>query len=74
MFSCLECFGAVIASFVGLCAAISTAVQDKVRAVNADYFMDRRNRQAHDIQEAYARASPPGSHLSGFSARSGMSY
>jgi hypothetical protein len=75
--TCLGCFGAVIASVVGICAVISTAVQDRVKSVNANYFFDRRNRQAEDIQKAYARASAGGSSrspLSHFSVQSGMSY
>ena len=28
--------------------------------MNANYFFDRRNRQAQDIHEAHARASPVG--------------
>ena len=81
MVSCFECLGAAIASIVGLSAAISAAVQDRVRSVNANYFLDRRQRQAQDIQGAYARASAASgsqlgsvkSHLSGFSAHS-VSY
>jgi len=60
MLTCLECFGAAIASIAGLCAAVSATVQNRVRSVNANYFFDRRNRQAQDIREAYARASPVG--------------
>ena len=75
MLTWLECIGAVIASTLGLCAAMSTAVQDRVQSVNANYFFDRRDRQAQDIHEAYARASPRGgSTLGGFSVYSGMSY
>ena len=82
MVTCLECIGAAIASIVGVCVAMSAAVQDRVRSVNANYFFDRRNRQAQDIREAYARASAGGgsntgsvrSLLSGFSPHSGMSY
>ena len=74
MVTCLECFGAAIAAVVGLCATISAAVQDRVRSVNANYFFDRRNRQAEDIQGAFADASREGSTLRGFSVHSGMSY
>jgi hypothetical protein len=74
MLTCLECFGAAIAAVVGLCATISAAVQDRVRSVNANYFFDRRNRQAEDIQGAFADASRGGSTLRGFSVHSGMSY
>jgi hypothetical protein len=75
MLTCLECIGAAIASIVGLSAAMSAAVQDRVRSVNANYFFDRRDRQAQDIHEAYARASPRGgSSLGGFSVYNGMSY
>lgn len=78
--SCLECVGAAIASIVGLCVAMSTAVQDKVRSVNANYFFDRRDRQAQDIHEAYARASPVGGgsviapSVAVFSVPSGIPY
>jgi len=82
MVTCVECIGAAIASIVGLCVAMSATVQDRVRSVNANYFFDRRNRQAQDIHQAYARASPGGgshaggarSTLKGFSAHSGLSY
>jgi hypothetical protein len=81
MVTCFECIGAAIASVVGLCAAMSAAVQDRVRSVNANYFFDRRNRQAQEMQEAVARGSPAGRSpagsvrtLSGFSVFSGMSY
>jgi len=60
MLTCLECFGAAVASIVGLCAAVSAAIQNRVPSVNANYFFDRRNRQAQDIHEAHARASPVG--------------
>ena len=81
MVSCFECIGAAIAAVVGLCAAMSAAVQDRVRTVNANYFFDRRNRQAEEMQEAYRRGSPAGRSqagsvgtLNGFSVVSGMSY